>query len=111
MVRKILVDKLRDDVHPNQQDTWYLVWPGRQVVKATMPITLCLMGASQNGSDGEEGTLLALSQLFELVQVKGLATVSSSNLATPNTTPGTTQLQLCGASDAACKLWLIVHRK
>lgn len=49
-----------------------------------MPITLCLMGASQNDSNGGEATLLALSQLFELVQVKLVTTAPPSSHATLN---------------------------
>ena len=45
-----------------------------QVMKATLPITRCLVGGSD--ADMEEATALALNQLLELVQVTGNAQAS-----------------------------------
>lgn len=43
---------------------------GPQVMKATFPITRCLVGGSHGDLDADEATALALNQLLELVQVR-----------------------------------------
>lgn len=39
-------------------------------MKATFPITRCLVGDSHGDLDADEATTLALNQLLELVQVR-----------------------------------------
>lgn len=63
--------KLRRKSDSDPDELFFLLnYLHHQVVRATLPITRCLVRGSDGGKYGEHATVLALNQLFELAQAR-----------------------------------------